>query len=82
VGTDIKKKQSRGKVIPLLAWTSPEGPRGLRIPELQDSRYMKVLRLSALYTGALLPPRRYQWYSFVSGSVDSRAVVRPEGLSK
>jgi len=40
-----KKTQSRGKVIPLLAWTSPEGSRRLRIPELQDSRYMKVVRL-------------------------------------
>jgi len=50
------KKQSRGKVIPLLAWTSPEGSWRLRIQEVQDSRYMKVVRLSALYTGRLYPP--------------------------
>ena len=42
---------------------------------------MKVVRLSALHTGCLYPPRKYSWYSFLfRGRVDPRAVVGLEGL--
>jgi len=41
-----------GKAIPVQAWTGCEGSR-----RFQDSRHMKVVRLSALSTGHLLPPR-------------------------
>ena len=49
-------KKGKGKVIPLQAWTGPEGSRRLRLPDFQDNRHMKVVRLSALRTGRLYPP--------------------------
>jgi len=46
----------KGKAIPLQAWTGPEGSRSLRLPNFQDNRQMKVVRLSALRTSRLYPP--------------------------
>jgi hypothetical protein len=46
----------KGNAIPLQAWTGPEGSRRLRLTRFQDSRNMKVERLSALRTGHLYPP--------------------------
>jgi len=43
------------KVIPLQAWTGPEGSRRLRFPRFQDIQHMKVVRLSALRIGGLYP---------------------------
>ena len=34
-------------------------------PRFQDSRHMKVVRLSALRTGRLYLPRKCSWYSFL-----------------
>jgi hypothetical protein len=64
------KIQSKSKAIPLQAWTGPEGYRRLRLPRFQDNRHMKLIRLSALRTGRLYPPKKYSWYSFLleSGS--------------
>jgi hypothetical protein len=42
----------KGKAIPLQTWTGQE----VEAPRFQDSRHMKVLRLSALRTGRLYPP--------------------------
>ena len=44
-----------GKATPLQALTVPEGPRRLRLPKSLDNRHMKVVKLSALYTGHLYP---------------------------
>jgi len=55
----------KSKAIPLQAWTVPEGSREVEVPRFQDSRHMMVVRLSALRTGPLLPPREYSWYSFL-----------------
>ena len=41
---------SKGKAIPLQAWTDPEAPR------FQDVRHMKVVMLSALRTSHVYPP--------------------------
>jgi len=60
----LSKKEKKGKAIPLQAWTGPEGSRRLRLHRFQDNRHMKVVRLSALHTGRLYPPRKYSWYSF------------------
>ena len=62
---------------------SLDRPRGLQeaeTPRYQDSRYMKVVRLSAIRTGHLCPEEIFVVLVSVSGSVEPRAVVRPEGL--
>jgi len=45
-----------GKAIPAKAWTGPEVSKRKRLPKYQDSRYMNVVRLSALQTGRLYTP--------------------------
>jgi len=42
----------KGKAIPLQAWT---GFQDVEAPRFQDSRHMKLVRLSALHTGRLYP---------------------------
>ena len=46
---------SKGKAIPVQACAGPEGSRKLRLPELLDSRHVKVAGLSVLRTGRLYP---------------------------
>jgi hypothetical protein len=41
-----------------------------------------AVRLSALRAGRLLPPERFVALIYVSGRVDSRAIVRLEGLGQ
>jgi hypothetical protein len=43
----------KGKAAPLQAWISPEGCRGLKLPEFLHNRHTKVVRLSAIRTGRL-----------------------------
>jgi len=43
------------KAIPLQAWTGPEGSRRLRLPDFEDNRQMKMVRLLLLRTGRLYP---------------------------
>ena len=40
----------KGKAIPLQAWIGPDGFQEAEAPIFQDSRHMKVIRLSALRT--------------------------------
>ena len=63
------------KAIPLQAWTGPESSRKVKAPRFQDSRHMKVVRLSALRTGLLYPPRKYSWYSFL---LEAESTPRPQ----
>ena len=66
------------KPIPLQAWTGSKGSRNLRGPEFLDIQHMKAARLSALLTlqkVAIIPIS-------VSGWIEARTIVRPEGLSK
>ena len=62
VNMKIVQQLSKGKSVPLQAWTGPEGSRKLRFPDFvtaQDGG-----RLSALRTGRLYP-RKHSWYSFL-----------------
>jgi hypothetical protein len=43
----------------------PLGFQEVEAPRFIDNRHMKVVRLSALPTGRLYPPRKYSWYSFL-----------------
>ena len=45
----------KGKAIPLQGWTGPRGFQEVEAPRFQDSRHMKVVRLSAPRTGRLYP---------------------------
>jgi len=51
--------QVKGKAIPLLAWTGPEGSRKLRFPDFvttaQDGGRLSALRTSRLYPQEILP---------------------------
>jgi len=68
---------SKGKAVPLQAWTGPESSRKLRFPD-----FVKTAedggRLSALRTGCLYPPEILLVLISARGWVDPRAIVRSE----
>jgi hypothetical protein len=61
---------SKGKAVPLQAWSGPEGSRKLRFPD-----YMTTVqdggKVVSLRHRPPLPPRKYSWYSFLLEAVST-----------
>ena len=48
--------RGKGKAIPVQAYFGPWAFQEVKAPRFQDSRHMKVVRLSAVRTGCFYPP--------------------------
>jgi len=54
----FKISKSKGKAVPLQAWTGPEGPRKLSFPDFMTTT-QDGGRLSALRTGHIYPQEMF-----------------------
>ena len=60
-------KSTRGKAVPLQAWSGPEGSRKLRFPDFMTTA-QDGGKVVSLRHRSPLPPRKYSWYSFLLGA--------------
>ena len=75
----VVNMETKGKAVPLQAWSGPEGSRKLRFPDFmttaQDGGKVVSLTHRPPFT-----PRKYTWYSFLLEVESTPGIVRPEGL--
>jgi hypothetical protein len=57
----------KGKVIPVQAWTGPEGSRRLRFPHFKTVCIWRRLGYQP-FARAVFTPRKYSWYSLLLGA--------------
>jgi len=48
--------RGKGTEIPVKAYYRPRGLKEVEAPRFQNSQHLKMVRLSALFTGCLFPP--------------------------
>ena len=70
----------KGTEIPVTGLDRPWGFQKFEATRFKDNRPMKVVRLSAVSIGRLYPQEIFLVLISVRGWVDTRAIVRPEGL--
>ena len=75
--TSCSHHQTKGKAVPLQAWSGPEGSRKLRLPDYMTTA-QDVGRLSALRTGRLYPQEILLVLISVRDCFDPRSIVRSE----
>jgi hypothetical protein len=76
LGTFCSKRKSN----PIAGLDRPGGFQEVEVPRFQDSRHLKVVRLSAIHTGHFYPQVIFLVLISVRSWVNLRATVRPNGL--